>query len=292
MFWSAFYRIPRSVRFILFSALGFSLMSAFVKLVYSYGIPVFEIVAGRAIVSLVISYADVKRKGISVWGTSKGWLLARGFIGTIALLCGYYAVSTLSLAEATILQYINPVFIACISFFVLRERLYFSTIVCIILCLVGLVVMVSPSLSSSIDGHVPLFSIVIALIGALGSSVAYVIVKRLSNVEDSSVIIFYFPLIALPISGVLMLHTFVWPSFKVIVLMVLVGIFTQMGQVGMTKAMQSESASKASAYSYIQIVFAIFLGWAMFGNIPTLWTVIGGILIIGGAILNLIGRHR
>lgn len=289
---SLFRRIPLSVRFILFSALGFSLMSAFVKLVYSYGIPVFEIIAGRAIVSLVISYVDVKRKGIPVWGKRKGLLFARGFIGTLALLCVYYAVSTLPLALATILQYINPVFIAVIAFIFLRERLSRATILCIILSLTGLIVIVSPNLSFSAATDVPLISIGIALLGALGSSIAYTIVKRLSNVEDSSVIIFYFPLIALPVSAVLMLHSFVLPDLKTLFFMILVGIFTQMGQVGITKAMQTESASKASAYSYIQVIFAMLLGWAMFNNIPTLWTLAGGVLIIGGAIINLLGSHR
>ena len=68
------------------SALGFALMSACVKYVSNYGIPVFEIVAARALVSLIISYVDVKRKGISIWGNNKPLLLARGAVGTAALI--------------------------------------------------------------------------------------------------------------------------------------------------------------------------------------------------------------
>ncbi len=61
--------IPIGVRFMVLSAFGFALMSATVKHVGNYGIPpVFEIVAARALVSLIISYFDVKRKRISVWG--------------------------------------------------------------------------------------------------------------------------------------------------------------------------------------------------------------------------------
>ncbi len=70
----------------MFSALGFALMSAFVKLVSSYEIPLFEIVAARALVSLIISYLDVKRKRISIWGHNKKLLIARGTIGTFALI--------------------------------------------------------------------------------------------------------------------------------------------------------------------------------------------------------------
>lgn len=89
--------IPIGVRFMVLSAFGFALMSATVKHVSLHGIPVFEIVAARALVSLVISYLDVKRKGISVWGNNKPLLFARGAVGTMALMCVYYSVTTLPL---------------------------------------------------------------------------------------------------------------------------------------------------------------------------------------------------
>ena len=72
--------------------------------------------------------------------------------------------------------------------------------------------------------------------------------------------------------------------------MLLVGIFTQVGQLGLTHAMRHEKAGKAAAYSYIQVIFAVGLGWAVFGEIPELWTWIGGGLIISGALLNLSRR--
>ena len=105
-------KIPVGVRYMLMSAFAFALMSSCVKLVHTYGIPVFEIVAARALVSLLISYADVKRKRIDIWGNNRKLLLTRGVTGSLSLICVYYAVSTLPLAEATILQYLNPVFTA------------------------------------------------------------------------------------------------------------------------------------------------------------------------------------
>ncbi|MGF1887031.1 EamA/RhaT family transporter, partial [Photobacterium profundum] len=104
--------VPVGVRYMLMSAFAFALMSSCVKLVSTYGIPVFEIVAARAVVSLIISYADIKRKRISVWGNNKKLLIARGVAGSLALICVYFAVATLPLAEATILQYLHPVFTA------------------------------------------------------------------------------------------------------------------------------------------------------------------------------------
>ncbi len=275
----------------LLSALGFALMSASVKYVSNYGIPVFEIVAARALVSLVISYLDVKRKGISVWGNNKPLLFARGTIGTIALMCVYYSVTTLPLAEATILQYVHPVFTALLGVLILKERIQTSTMICIAFCLAGLWVMVQPNMNGNAAEELPMFSIMVALLGAFGSSIAYVIVRRLSQTEDSSVIIFYFPLVALPASLLLTLNNFVWPSLYLTVILVLIGVFTQIGQYGLTKAMQTQEAGKASAYSYVQIVLSALLGVWIFNEIPSVWTYLGGGLIVTGALINVFGKQ-
>ncbi|WP_413113292.1 DMT family transporter [Thaumasiovibrio sp. DFM-14] len=280
--------LPVGVRYMTLSALGFALMATCVKTVSTYGIPVFEIVAARALVSLIISYLDVKRKGISIWGNNKPLLVARGAVGTLALICVYYAVTTLPLAEATILQYIHPVFTALLAVVFLKERVHASTIICIVLCLLGLTVMVQPGLSQG-NSELPPFSIMIAILGAFGSAIAYVIVRKLSQTEDSSVIIFYFPLIALPMSLFLMMDEFVMPSLLICFLLILIGIFTQIGQYGLTKAMQTQEAGKATAYAYVQIIFSIILGALFFNELPSIWTLLGGALIVIGALINLFG---
>ncbi|WP_050905960.1 DMT family transporter [Vibrio campbellii] len=283
--------IPIGVRFMVLSAFGFALMSATVKHVSLHGIPVFEIVAARALVSLVISYLDVKRKGISVWGNNKPLLFARGAVGTMALMCVYYSVTTLPLAEATIFQYIHPVFTALLAIFFLKERIQSSTFICIALCLLGVYVMVRPETGPDAEHALPMFSVMIAILGAFGSSIAYVIVRKLSQTEDSSVIIFYFPLVALPASILLIGDQFVMPDLYLTMMLVLVGVFTQIGQLGLTRAMQTQEAGKASAYSYVQIIFSVVLGIVFFGELPSAWTYLGGALIVTGALINVFGQY-
>lgn len=289
MIFSTFGKVPVGIRYVLLSAIGFALMSSLVKLVSTYGIPVLEIVAARALVSVVISYFDVRRKGISLFGYNRKLLLARGVIGTFALICVYYSVTTLPLAEATLLQYTHPVFTALLALLVLGEKISKYTVICIVLSLFGLLLITGSGLFLADHSGLPLFSVLLGLMGACGSSIAYVIVRRLSNTEDSSVIVFYFPMIALPLSIFLLGEDFVMPSFNVLILLLFVGIFTQAGQVGLTKAMQTLAAGVASAYSYIQLVFTVLLGWLLFSEIPVLTTWIGGLLIISGALVNVYG---
>lgn len=283
--------IPLSVRYMVLSALGFALMGACVKTVSIRGIPILEIIAVRALISCLISYADIYRKKISCWGHNKLLLLTRGIIGTLGLICIFYAVSTLPLAESALLQYLYPIFTALLAFAFLKERVQRNTAVCILFSIIGLLAMIQPAF---LFGHLainpdplPSLGVVAALLGALASGIAYVLVRHLSATEDASVIVFYFPFIALPVSCIFLGNNFVTPSGLSWILLLLVGIFTQVGQIGLTKAMQTENAGKATAYAYVQIVFSAILGILVFGEMPTIATLLGALFIIGGALINM-----
>ena len=298
--------VPMSVWFMLLSALGFSLMAACVKEVSTLGIPVFEIVAARAVVSAVISYVDVKRKNIPLWGNNKALLIARGTVGTFALMFVYYAVTTLPLAEATLLQYLHPVFTAILALWFLKETIQRSTVACILISLLGLLIIIYPNLAQESLVQESLaqpnlllnpsiqyswLSISAGVLGAFGSAVAYILVKKLTVTEDSSVIIFYFPLVAFPVSMLMLGSDFVIPSLTATILLILVGIFTQVGQVGLTKALHCADANKATAYSYVQVLFSVFIGWAYFSEIPMTTTIVGGGLIMVGALINVLWKR-
>lgn len=285
-----------SVWYMLMSALGFALMAACVKEVSGLGIPVLEIVAARAIVSGIISYADIKRKKISLWGHNKTLLIARGTVGSFALMFVYYAVTTLPLAEATVLQYLHPVFTAVLALYFLKESIQRSTIACIVISLLGLFIIIYPNLAQpnlQLDSAIqyPWISIGAGVLGALGSAIAYIIIKKLTKTDDSSVIIFYFPLVAFPVSMILLGSDFVVPSLAATGLLILVGIFTQIGQVGLTKALHSADANKATAYAYVQVLFSVFIGWAYFSEVPMATTLIGGGLIMVGALINVFWKR-
>ncbi|WP_198555577.1 DMT family transporter [Colwellia sp. 75C3] len=296
MFTSVKNSMPMSVWYMLISALGFALMAACVKEVSGLGIPVLEIVAARAIVSGIISYADIKRKKISLWGHNKILLIARGTVGSFALMFVYYAVTTLPLAEATVLQYLHPVFTAVLALYFLKETIQRSTIACIVISLLGLFIIIQPNLvqpNLQLDSVVqyPWISIGAGVLGAFGSAVAYIIIKKLTKTDDSSVIIFYFPLVAFPISMIMLGSDFVMPSLAATGLLILVGIFTQVGQVGLTKALHSADANKATAYAYVQVLFSVFIGWAYFSEVPMATTIIGGGLIMVGALINVFWKR-
>lgn len=285
--------ISVSARYMLLSALGFSLMGVFVKMAHQRGIPILEIVAARALVSLILSYVDVKRKGIPLLGTHKTLLFSRGLVGAIALLCVYTSLAYLPFAEATVLQFLHPAFTAVLAFLFLREKLSAYTALCIALSFSGLVLISRPEfLFSGWPSELPLWAIAVAIAGALGSAIAYVLVRKLSNLEDSSVIIVYFPMIALPFSLLLLGDDFVMPEGISWLILLFVGVATQVGQIGLTKSMQTASAATATSFSYLQVVFAVIFGIWFFGEVPSVLTLIGAGLIVLGAFVNLFAKVK
>jgi len=270
------------------SALGFALMAACVKKASVNGIPVLQIVVFRALISLALSYWDVRRKAIPLFGFNKPLLIARGLVGSFALTCVYYSVTQMPLADATVLQYLHPMFTALLAVWFLKEAIHPSLIASIGLSFIGLLMIARPSwLFADAGSATPEFAIFAAIVGSFASAVAYVLVRKLSQSEDPSVIIFYFPLVTLPLSLLFIGNNFVVPNMETLGILLLVGLFTQVGQLGLTKAMQTEPAGRATAFSYLQVVFAAGLGWIFFSEVPTVWVWCGAASIMVGAMVNM-----
>ncbi len=285
-------RLPPSLVYMFFSALGFALMAGCVKAVHLRGIPVLEIIAVRAFISLVLSGVDITRKKLNPWGNNTPLLLVRGLMGTAALISVFYAVTLLPLAEATLIQYLYPVLTAIIALIFLKESIQKATILALFFSLAGLVIIARPDILPGVvivNNAPPLAAkgLLFALIGAMGTATAYVMVRKLSQSEDPSVIIFSFPFIALPISLIFLGTDGIMPQGLDWVLLVLVGVLAQFGQYTLTLAMTQEKVAITSAFAYIQIVFSAIIGWLFFHEIPTTSTVVGAVCIIGGALINL-----
>ncbi len=159
----------------------------------------------------------------------------------------------------------------------LRERIGWATAFALACGIVGVILIVRPA-GDAIDP----ISILVAVGAAVCSSMAYVTVRQLVRTENPIVIVFYFPLIATPLAIPWALATWVTPAPIDWVLLLAIGLATQVGQVFLTKALVHETASRATSIGYIQVAFAMFWQWTVFSAAPTLWTLVGAALIILG----------
>jgi drug/metabolite transporter (DMT)-like permease len=269
------------------SAFAFSVMTLLVKLV-GQRIPSQEIVCARAAVTLMLSYAALRRAGLPVLGSRRPLLVLRGVFGFISLSSIYYAVTHLPLAEATVIQYLHPPLTALLAALVLHERIHGAMLASIAVSIAGLIVIVQPQSLLGIEARLlPPLAVAAAVAGAVFSACAYVTVRKLGEREHPLVIVFYFPLVALPASIPAMWHDAVWPSGGDWILLLLIGIATQIGQVAITRALQLDSAGRAASYSYMQVLFAAVWGALFFGELPGLATMVGAMLILVGAVISI-----
>jgi drug/metabolite transporter (DMT)-like permease len=271
----------RGVLYMALSALGFSVMSVLVKLV-STRLPTGEIVLARAVMTLAISYVMVKRAELSPWGNQRGRLLLRGLLGFVALGCYYLALARLPLADATTLHYTQPLVTSLLAWWILGEKVGWAAAFAIACGLGGVVLVVHPGVP--LDSGADPVGVAIALGSATFSSIAYVTVRQLAKTEHPLVIVFYFPLVATPLAIPWAAMNFVWPSATDWLLLIGIGVTTQLGQVFLTMGLMIEKAGRATSVGYLQICFAVVWQLVIFDQSPGLGTLLGAALIIAGTL--------
>ncbi len=283
-------RVPPGLRYMAYGAFWFSIMSLLVKLAGEH-LASTEIVLVRAVVTLVLSVALLRRAGISPWGQHRGRLVLRGVFGFLALMCFYFAIVHLPLADATVLQYTNPIFTAVLAALVLGEHLSGGEIASVIASLVGVLLVARPGFLFGAAASLPLWEVGIALAGALFSASAYVTVRSMGTSENPLVVVFYFPLVTVPLAVPAVITSWQWPTAWEWGALLGIGIATQIAQVYMTRGLQLEPAGRATAISYLQVLFAATWGVLFFHEIPGALTILGaGVIVL--STLRVATRHR
>ncbi len=268
----------------LLSTFFFSLMNVCVKEVSH--IPAVEIILFRSGVSLVMSWAMLKRQNVSVLGTHHGLLIGRGITGAMALILFFITLQNIPLATAVTIQYLSPIFTTILGVFIVKEKVkpwqwfFFLVSFSGILVIEGVDVRISP------------LYLGLGVASALFAGFAYNFIRRLNTREHPLVIVFYFPLVALPVTGLYSIFNWVQPTGWDWGILILVGVLTQLAQYYMTMAYQSEELSKVATLNYIGIIYALFFGFVFFDEVFSLWTYAGIALVLVGVILNIGYKNR
>lgn len=279
------------IRYMAYGAFWFSLMSLLVKIA-GQRLPSMEIVLVRALISLLLSYWLLRRARVALWGTNRRLLVLRGLLGFGALACFYYALVHLPLAEATVIQYMNPIFTAILAAWLLRERIGAWEGACIAASVAGVLLIARPGFLFGGGPKLDPLTVVIALAGAMFSASAYVTIRRMSSSEHPLVIVFYFPLVTVPVTIPFVIPVAVWPQGWEWAVLLGVGVTTQIAQVYMTRGLQLVPAARATAVGYLQIVFAGVWGAVFFAEYPDSWSLLGAAMIIGGTLALTMWRGR
>lgn len=277
--------ISPGIRAMAIGAFWFSIMGLLVKLA-GRRLGSMEIVLARGVITLTLSWWAIRSAGESPWGNQRRLLLVRGTLGSTALMAYFYSLVHLPLGEATLIQNMNPVFATLLAAYLLKEHLRAPEVLCLFASLVGVLFIAHPSalFGGDVASASPL-DIGIALIGAACSGSAYALVRKMRGTEHPLVIVFYLPLLSVPTSLPFALAEWRWPNAVEWLLLLGVGVTTQLAQVSMTRGLQLERTARATTTGYLQVAFAVMWGALLLGEVPDVWTVIGAVVIIGSTLV-------
>ena len=270
----------KGIIYILTAAFGFSLMSLFVKL--AGDLPAMQKAFFRNFVAMIFVFIMMLREKVGFIPPKEHIpdLLGRSFFGTLGLICNFYALGTLNLSDANMLNKLSPFFAIIFSVFLLREKPKLVQIIGVTVAFVGSLFIIKPGFENP-----QVLPAVAGLAGGMGAGIAYTFVRRLGKKQENSRrIIFFFSafscLLCLPFLIIQYKHM----SLLQLVYLILAGTFACVGQLGITKAYICAPAREISVYDYTQVIFAAALGFLVFGDIPDLLSVVGYVLICGAGV--------
>ncbi len=278
----------KGILYILTAAFGFSLMSLFVKL--AGDLPAMQKAFFRNLVAMIFIFIIMIKEKVSFIPPKEHIpdLLGRSFFGTLGLVCNFYALGTLNLSDANMLNKLSPFFAIICSVFLLREKPKIAQIIGVTVAFVGSLFIIKPGFENP-----QVLPAVAGLVGGMGAGIAYTFVRRLGKKQENSRrIVFFFSafscLLCLPFLIIQYKHM----SLLQLVYLILAGTFACVGQLGITKAYICAPAREISVYDYTQVIFAAALGFLVFGDIPDLLSVIGYILICGAGVAMFIYNKK
>ena len=264
---------------IMISAAGFAGMSFFVKL--SGKVPVIEKAMFRNVVALVVAYIIMRREGVSFYVEKKNRLplFLRCFFGTAGLICNFWAIGYLKLGDSSILQKMAPFFSIVMSIFILQEKPNLTSIVSVLVALLGAAFVVKPG-----QGLLGLPALV-GLLGGFCAGTAFTFVRKLgTHGVRGAQIVFYFSFISSIALLPICLLQFRPLSAEQLLFLTGAGLCAAVGQIFVTKAYSYAPAKEISVFDYSQVIFSAILGFVILGELPDIYSFIGYALIFSMAI--------
>ena len=270
---------------LIFASFFFSIMTVCVKKIDNR-IPIYELVFFRSLFSLFITSLIINKRNLNPWGENKPLLVLRGIFGTIALVCIFYAIRNMPLNISTVIQYTYPIFISIFAGVIINEKITKNLVIASLLGWLGILIILNPYQLSSLNIVLDKLTVVIAFLGAISTSLAYITVKKLSLTEDIFIIIKYFPLISVITLSPIVLFNWVTPNIYDLFWIIGIGIFTQAGQTFLTIGIKKLQTTEAATINYLQVFFGSLWGILFFNEIININFVIGSLLVLLGTIMS------
>ncbi len=270
----------QGILLIISSAFCFAMMSAMVRL--AGDLPTLQKCFFRNLVSIPFAVAILYQEHPNLRRDLKHTpgLLLRAVCGTVGLVCNFYAIDHMLLADASILNRLSPFVTVLLSWLFLKERINRVQIGSILVAFIGALCIIRPGM-----GSLSSFPALIATLGGIGAGSAMAAVRWLTKKGvNKALIVFIFSVF----SSLFMLPFIVFNyqpmTWQQLFILLLAGLAATGGQFSVTYAYAKAPAREISVFDYTIVIFSALLGFCLFGQIPDLFSWLGYAIIIGVSI--------
>lgn len=267
----------KGIIFIILSAFGFAMMSAFIKL--SGDLPSLQKTFFRNLVSCIISFALILKYKESLFGSKENRkvLILRSIFGTLGIILNFYAIDRLVLSDANMLNKLSPFFVIIFSAIFLKERIKSNQAIAVAIAFTGALFIIKPTLNFEIIPYIA------GILGAIFAAAAYTCLRVLGAKEKFYTVVFFFSLFSTV--SIFPLAVMVYKPMSLIqfTYLILGGAFASIGQFGVTLAYKYAPAKEISIFDYSNIIFSAIISIIIFSTIPDKYSFIGYIIIFSAS---------
>lgn len=241
----------------------------------SQSLPVAEIVFVRFLAGFLVLFPVIWRRGFENLRTGKIHLhLMRGGIGYLGNLAFFFAIAHIAIGDAITIQFSRPLFMVLIAGLFLGEVVGRRRISVTLIGFLGIIMITRPFGG----GFEPW--VLVAVGGAVSSTLVALLIKLLTRTEDTLVIMFYFAFFTTLLAAIPALIAWQPPTALEWGLLILTGTFGIVGQSMFTHGLGAGEISFVLPFDYLRIVFGFIFGIAWFNEIPAPWSYAGAATIV------------
>lgn len=273
--------LPGNVRgalWILCSAVIFTAMTALIKLVGAR-INTFEIAFFRSFFGVLVLLPLVARNGWAKTLRPKriDFMLARGVTGSVALITIVFALSHMPLADVTGISFSRSLWLIVIAIFFLGERPKWQRWAATIVGFVGVWIIVQPT-----AGMHP--AAAAAVLNALFVAMSVALIKRMTTTDSPLTILFWGMAIPMLVTAAPAFLAWQTPTLEDFFLLAIIGVGLSAGHSCVIHGLRVGEATAVMPFDYTRLIFAAFAGFLFFGEVPSINTVLGALLIAAAAL--------
>ena len=262
------------------SVCAFSLMDIIVK--WSVDYPIGQVLFFRGFFGILFYFFIIPRDRLHNFYQTKrpGLHSLRCLSGLIALVAIFIALRKLPLATVVSISFAAPIFTTIFSIFLLREKVGIFRWLAVIIGFIGIIIITEPGLSS-----VNIYYIY-PIIFCLGLSYVAIAIRQLSKTEPVWLISLYFSVAITLLSLFTIPYGWIMPSLYDLAFLSFIGFFGGVANLWLSQSYKYSEVSLVTPLKYLALVFAIFFGYLIWGEVPTIKTLMGaGLVIISSLII-------